>query len=177
MNRKYIADTNRLLLRELEPADAEAFYKLNANPKVIKYTGDKPFASVSETRSFIENYKHYKLNGYGRWAVIEKTSQKFIGFCGLKKNEEGLVDLGFRLLEETWGKGYATEAAYAAIDIGFNKFDIPAIIGRADRENIASIKVLKKLGMQFWKQGTTIHINKAVYYKIEKSDFRKQKNK
>lgn len=173
---KKIIATERLILREFELSDAEAFYKLNENPEVLKYTGDKAFKTINEARYFLKNYNEYNQTGFGRWAVIEKTSNTFIGFCGLKLNEEALVDLGFRFLEKTWGKGYATEAASAALDIGFHQFNLETIVGRADTANIASLKVLEKIGMSFWKYGATDHIGTAAYYKISQIDYLKAKN-
>lgn len=166
-----VAETDRLILREFDVKDAEAFYNLNNNPEVLKFTGDDPFASISEAEQFIKNYDQYQLNGYGRWAVIEKVSGKFIGFSGLKLNEQGDVDLGFRFFQEQWGKGYATESAIACMKIGFEQYKVDAIIGRADQNNIASVKVLEKLGMSFWKYDACEHLNDAVYYRIKKSEY------
>lgn len=102
---KPILETNRLLLRELHPNDAEDFYQLNLNPNVIRYTGNSAFKDVDEARYFLENYRDYKLNGFGRWAVINKDSHRFIGWCGLKFDKiENETDIGFRFFEEEWGK-------------------------------------------------------------------------
>ncbi len=176
MNSKIITETDRLILRELQISDAKDCFYLNANPEVVKYTGDVAFESIAEAAIFLKNYDAYKKTGYGRWAVIEKDSKKFIGFCGLKYNEDEMVDIGFRFTEETWGKGYATESAIAAMKFGFENFDMHEIIGRADTENIASIKVLEKLGMHFWKYGETDHLGTTVYYKISKKGFQEKFN-
>lgn len=63
---KEILKTERLLLRELNPDDAENFYKLNLNPNVIKYTGNSAFKDIDEAREFLANYQDYKINGFGR---------------------------------------------------------------------------------------------------------------
>ena len=76
---KPITETERLLLRELAPDDAKDFYNLNLNPSVIKYTGDKAFQNIDEAKEFLENYQDYRLNGYGRWAVISKDNNEFWG--------------------------------------------------------------------------------------------------
>lgn len=65
-----ILETGRLILRELNTADAENLYRLNQNPEVIKYTGNAAFHSINEAKSFLENYSDYQKHGYGRWAVI-----------------------------------------------------------------------------------------------------------
>lgn len=165
---KQILETNRLLLRELNPNDAENFYRLNLNPNVIKYTGNSSFKNTQEARDFLENYQDYKLNGYGRWAVINKETNQFIGWCGLKFEEmENETDIGFRFLEEEWNKGYATESAIACLNYGFEKLNLKRIIGRAMKENIASIKVLEKIGLEYEKD-IDFDGKEAVIYKIEK---------
>ncbi len=163
-----ILETDRLRLREFELNDAEDMWKLNEDEEVIRYTGDPPFESVDSAREFLENYPDYRHNGYGRWAVLKKGSGEFIGWCGLKLNEEGYIDIGFRFFKKEWGKGYATEAAQACLDYGFNKLGMKEIIGRAARKNIASLKVLEKLGMEFWKEDGCKGIEDSLYYKVRR---------
>lgn len=114
-----ILHTKRLLLREFQLSDAEQLFALNADNEVMRYTGDAPFASLAETRSFIEKYDAYQKTGMGRWAVVLISSEQFIGWCGLKQHKE-FVDIGFRFFKKDWGKGYATEAANACLNFGFN---------------------------------------------------------
>lgn len=166
---KRILETNRLLLRELNTDDAASFYQLNSNPEVIKYTGDKAFSSIEEASLFLENYSDYKTNGYGRWAVIEKETGNFLGWCGLKYNkEENFTDLGFRFFQEHWNKGYATESAQACINFGFENLCLSEIRGRAMKANVASIKVLEKVGMTFHSI-SKLSGEEAVIYLIKKS--------
>jgi len=164
-----ILETQRLILRELNPNDAENFYKLNLNPNVIKYTGNSAFKDIDEAKKFLENYQDYKLNGFGRWAVVEKSTKEFLGWCGLKYDENlDETDIGFRFFEEHWNKGFATESAKACIDYGFENLNLKTIVGRAMSENIASIKVLVKIGLKFERAFDFDQINKGVIYKIEK---------
>ncbi|MEL7065484.1 MAG: GNAT family N-acetyltransferase, partial [Bacteroidota bacterium] len=94
MKEEIITETSRLWFRKFVPEDATAFFQLNLDPEVIRHTGDPPFESVESARTFIEQYKAYEKWGFGRWAIIEKDTDAFIGFCGLSKNEQGDVDLG-----------------------------------------------------------------------------------
>ncbi|WP_333853087.1 GNAT family N-acetyltransferase [Epilithonimonas sp.] len=166
---KEILKTERLLLRELNPDDAENFYKLNLNPNVIKYTGNSAFKDIDEAKEFLENYQDYKINGFGRWAVIEKSNNEFLGWCGLKYDKIlDETDIGFRFFEEHWNKGFATESAKACIDFGFENLNLKSIVGRAMKENIASIKVLEKIGLKFEREFDFDKNNKGVIYKIEK---------
>ena len=170
---KKIIESNRLLLRELDISDSEDFYNLNSDPEVLQYTGDNSFSLISDAESFLKNYNDYKINGFGRWAVISKESNDFLGWCGLKLNEEKIIDLGFRFFKIHWGKGYATESAKASLDYGFNNLKIDEIIGRASIENKASVRVLEKLKMNFWKNDSCKGIENSVYYKINKTQYNK----
>lgn len=79
-----------------------------------------------------------------------KTTNEFIGWCGLKYRVEiDKVDVGYRLHQKFWGKGFATEAAKRSIDYGFNDLHLNQIFAAAHAENLASIKVLEKIGMHF----------------------------
>lgn len=91
-----IIETNRLLLREFDPVDASSFYELNKDKLVMLYTGDLPFKSIEESRLLIKNYDAYNVSGYGRWTVIIKETGECLGWCGLKKYPDGMVDLGYR---------------------------------------------------------------------------------
>jgi RimJ/RimL family protein N-acetyltransferase len=142
--------TERLLLREFIASDAVPLYALNSDPKVLRYTGDQPFPNVRAAADFIAGYDHYRQHGFGRWAVIARDHDAFMGFCGLRHNPtDGTVDLGFRLFPRYWAQGIATEAARAALGAGFGRFGLEEITGRAMRENLPSITVLQKLGMRF----------------------------
>lgn len=159
--------TRRLLLRPFTLTDAEDFYALNADPAVLRYTGDEPFASVAAARAFLESYDAYARHGYGRLAVIEQATGHFLGWCGLKYHSEtGETDLGFRFHRRYWGRGYATEAGRACVRYGFEVLGLPAIVGRVEQANPASIRVLQKCGMQYWKS-FSFNGRPGAYYRIE----------
>jgi len=161
-------ETERLYLREFILDDAERMFALNAVKEQIKYTGDSAFASVEAARQFLLAYSDYKNNGIGRWVCITKEKQEWIGWCGLKKQQDDVVDIGFRFFKEYWGQGYATESARACIQFGFDVLGLNEIIGRSAKENIASIRVLQNLGMEFWKEEDVDHIDNAQIYRIQK---------
>lgn len=147
---EFLIETKRLRLQELTPDDAQHFYDLNADPEVVKYTGDPPFESVESARSFLENYDQYQKYGYGRWAVLLKETGEFLGWCGLKYlPESNETDLGYRFFQKHWGKGYATEAALACVEYGFKNLGLTRIVGRVMKANSASVKVLEKTGLRF----------------------------
>lgn len=171
---KIILETARLLLRELNIGDTQHMFDLNADLEVLKYTGDVPFNSLEEAKSFLMNYSDYQKNGFGRWAVVLKKDQKFIGWCGLKLNEENLIDIGFRFLKQEWNKGYATESANGVLNYGYKKLNLPSIIARVSNENLSSIKVLEKLQMNFWKNDYCEGLGETKYYILTKDEFLKQ---
>lgn len=149
-------ETERLLLRELLPTDAEAMFEMDSNPEVHKYLGNNPVTDIEQVRGYIESIREqYSNNGIGRWAVVEKESGKVIGWAGLKfitEIENGhthFYDVGYRLNQQYWGKGYATESANAAIKYGFEELGLTEIIGSANVENIKSRKALEKCGLTF----------------------------
>ena len=166
-----ILETERLILREFEVTDAQKMWELNADLEVIKYTGDASFESIQQAKIFLESYPDYKTNGYGRWAVVLKENREFIGWCGLKLNEENITDIGFRFLRKEWNNGYATESSNAVLTYGFSQLGLDEIIGRSAIENKASIKILEKLNMKYWKNDTCDGIENAVYYRINKKQF------
>lgn len=147
---KKIIETERLYLRELNVNDAKSFYQLNLDEEVMKYTGEGAFENIEESRKFLENYDQYKKYGIGRWAVINKKNEEFLGWCGLKFTEKlNEYDIGYRFFRKHWNKGYATESAKACLDFGLNEFKMTEIIGRAMKDNLASIRVLEKIGLVY----------------------------
>ena len=162
---KKIVETKRLYLRELNVNDADSFYRLNLDKEVMKYTGDKPFVNIEKSKEFLENYDHYKKYGFGRWAVINKENDEFLGWCGLKFTENlNEYDIGFRFFKKYWNKGYATESARICVNYGINNLKISEIIGRAMLENKASIRVLEKIGLKYERE-FNFEGHKGVIYK------------
>lgn len=151
MTMNVILETERLLLRTFTTEDARLIYELNNDPDVTRFTGD-PITDIAHAQQVLEQVilPQYVLYNHGRWAVHTKPDLEFIGWCGLKKRpERNEIDLGYRFLKSTWGKGYATEAAFACIKYGFEKLGLKRIVSRAMPGNIASLKVLEKCGMTY----------------------------
>jgi len=161
-------ETERTIMRKLTKEDAKDFYTLNLDKDVLKYTGDKPFETIQASIDFLTNYDQYDKYGVGRLAVIDKATSKFIGWCGLKYSQDkNEYDIGFRFYKGYWNKGYATETSKKWLDFGFNELGIEKIVGRAMKENIGSIKVLKKIGMTF-KDNFDFEGREGVIYELTK---------
>ncbi len=167
-----ILETERLILRETVVEDAPDLYEMDADLEVQKYTGDVLPTSVEDIFERISNYVDYKKYGYGRWTTVLKNTNEIIGWCGLKYMDDiNEVDLGYRWKPKHWGKGYATEASLACLEYGFNELKLDQIVAQAMEENIASIRVMEKIGMTYWKQLQTEE-NPGLFYRIVKEDFR-----
>lgn len=145
-----VIETERLLLRTFTENDAQLIYELNLDPDVTRFTGD-PVRDIGHASEVLTKVilPQYALYNHGRWAVHVKPGLEFIGWCGLKCRPErdNEIDLGYRFMKSAWGKGYATEAAFASLRYGFEKLGLPRIVGRAMPRNLASLKVLEKIGM------------------------------
>lgn len=143
-------ETERTLMRKLTADDAENFYALNLDPEVLQYTGDKAFEHVASAREFLMRYDQYQKYGVGRLAVINKSTSRFMGWCGLKYSEEKKeYDIGFRFLKHHWNQGYASETAKKCLSFAFEELLLNKIVGRAMKANKSSIRVLEKIGMHY----------------------------
>jgi RimJ/RimL family protein N-acetyltransferase len=143
--------TARLVLREFTLDDVQAFYVLNSDPEVLRYTGDGGVRDLAEARKVLleRPIADYRKHGYGRWACVEQATGELIGFAGLKFLDELQdVDLGYRFRPAWWGRGLATEASRAVIEYGFRTLALPHILGLVKPEHTRSVRVLTKLGFR-----------------------------
>lgn len=177
-----IIETPRLILRELRGSDDIAMFELDSNPEVHKYLGNQPYTSIEQSRENITSVcRQYAEHGIGRWAVIEKSTNTFIGWSGLKyltepvNNHSNIYNVGYRLLEKYWGKGYATESALAAIDYGFTILKAKEIFAAANVENVTSIKALQKCGLKFIEHFDYKGIS-CKWFKITKDEWENKKS-
>ncbi len=145
-----VAETERLVLRKFDEGDAAAYYALGSDPAVTRYTGTGRLTSLEHALQVLRAnpLADYQRHGFGRWACVLKASGEVIGFAGLKRLDDlGEVDIGFWLMPAYWGIGLGTEAGRAVLTYGFEHLRIVRIIGLVDPANVASIRVLEKLGM------------------------------
>lgn len=166
-----ILETDRLWLREFVPEDAQAFFELNSDPEVMRYTGNTCTKSVEEARQGLceRPIQEYRTRGFGRRAVVLKSNHKLIGLAGLKYLDDlGEVDLGYRLLQEYWGQGLATEASLACVQYGFQTLRLPRILGLVETANVRSVRVLEKTGFVFEKM-IDYRLQQVAQYVIEPS--------
>ncbi len=153
--------TERLILRDIEQEDVEGMFRLDSDPEVHSYLGNQPISTREEAAEVIRYIRsQYDEFGIGRWAVQSRDSGEFLGWAGFKWITEdwggytNFHDIGYRLRKEHWGKGYASEAAFALIKFGFDKLRFEEIMAGADIENKASNRILQKIGMDLIDQFT-----------------------
>jgi RimJ/RimL family protein N-acetyltransferase len=143
--------TQRLVLRLWVPEDLEPFAAFGADPETMRYfpsthTRDR---SDAVARHFADALDE---RGWGFWAVEVLGGAPFIGFVGLGEPEfeahfTPAVEVGWRLGRQHWGKGYATEAAQAAVEFGFRELELDEIVAMTVPANTRSRRVMEKLGM------------------------------
>ncbi|MEL6805649.1 MAG: GNAT family N-acetyltransferase [Bacteroidota bacterium] len=148
-------ETDRLILRDIEEKDIKGIFELDSDPEVHRYLGNKPIKTWSEAESIVNYIRdQYETDGIGRWAVIDKASQEFVGWAGLKyeravRTDMDYYDLGYRLKRKFWGRGIATEASLASLEYGFEVLNLQEIYAGAHIKNTGSNKVLRKVGLRF----------------------------
>jgi RimJ/RimL family protein N-acetyltransferase len=143
-------ETNRLILRPFEPSDAEAAFGWFGDPVVMRFTPTGPDKSTDETKTRLGSYaKHQLVHGFSKWLISDRDSGVPIGDSGLLVLQGyGWIDLGFRFAQRYWGRGFATEAASAWVGAAFDEFRIGQLGAFVNPQNVASIRVLEKVGFR-----------------------------
>jgi RimJ/RimL family protein N-acetyltransferase len=150
-------ETERLVLRDWRDEDWPAFFAHTNTPNVMRWLGGVIDADAQDTmRARLASYK--EQHGHTLWLLERKhdsgeLSGEVLGFCGLKRSNQkggpqGDFEIGWRLREDAWGKGYAREAAEASLRAGFEQFGAPHILALTVQSNTASWGLMKRLGMQ-----------------------------
>src|SRR5215510_817891 len=142
-----ILTTKRLLLRELAVDDDEFILRLLNEPSFLHFIGDKGVRDLEGARQYILTgpVASYERNGFGLYLVALRETKLPIGICGLIKREElDDVDIGFAFLPEFWNKGFAFEAAAAALAHGREALKLDRVVAITNVDNHASARVLAK---------------------------------
>jgi [ribosomal protein S5]-alanine N-acetyltransferase len=151
-----ITETERLIIRKILPTDVDEMFELHSDPEVHRFLGNKTVTNKEQIVDMINFVRQQYIDfGVGRWAIIDKKTNEFIGWTGLEwvtketNNHKNYYDLGYRLIKRFWGQGIATESAFASLDYAFNKLNAKEVYAIADCENQGSNKILKKVGLKF----------------------------
>jgi RimJ/RimL family protein N-acetyltransferase len=165
-------ETERLILRKFEESDIDAIFEMRSDAEVMRFIREPQ--NRDETINWLKLVSsHWQDEKIGFCAVIEKSSGKVIGWCGLwRLKETGETEVGYAIDKEYWGKGLAVEAARAFLEYGFTKLNLEKIVAVARPENKASRRVMEKLGMHYDYAGE-FYGRQLVHYSIAKEEFMK----
>jgi RimJ/RimL family protein N-acetyltransferase len=161
--------TPRLRLRPFELEDLEGLAALDSDPEVMRYIGKGQVRSRQDTEMGLQRLmQHQAQHGFGLWAVVRQSDQAFLGWCGLKYlDSTPEIEVGYRLAQNAWGQGFATEAAIASVNYGFAVLELDRIVAIAQPANRASRRVIEKLGMQYEK-AARFYETDCVYYAVNR---------
>jgi RimJ/RimL family protein N-acetyltransferase len=161
--------TERLILRPLAMSDAEALLQLHQDAGMMRYFDDGHPYSREESRTWLEwHVGMWDLEGFSFFAALLRASGSLIGWIGLNKvlddpALDGCTEVGWFIERRHWGEGLATEGARAALAFGFGTLGLDRILARYRTDNVASGRVMEKIGMRRWKEipnpevaGTTV---------------------
>jgi ribosomal-protein-alanine N-acetyltransferase len=144
-----VIKTNRLSLRPFEMSDVNTLHRILSDGDILQYFPDPKAPSKTRVKSIIEKQlDHWGVHGFGWWAVEPLNWHEMIGWCGLRYlDETDEVEVAYLLGRNYWRQGLATEAARASLNFGFDELKLEKIIAIVHPENLASRRVLEKLGM------------------------------
>jgi RimJ/RimL family protein N-acetyltransferase len=148
-------ETPRLLLRPPIASDLDVFIQIHEDPDVMRYMNVTGTARsrTAGWRTLALIIGHWHLRGYGQWAVIEKSTGRLIGRAGLWNPEGGFgLEVGWVIAQASWGRGFATEAARASVQYGFDIVGADRLISLIHPDNTRSIRVAEKIGMTFERE-------------------------
>lgn len=165
--------TLRFELREFQEGDVGKLHAILQNAEVLRYFPSSNPPTLQQVQKLVGTQQtHWDEHGFGWWALADANSDELIGWCGLNfLPETDEVELKYLLAEDYWGRGIATEASLLSLKNGLAETEIEEIVGIVHPENIASQRVLEKVGMSF--------VNKARYfgmdclrYTLKREDFK-----
>lgn len=160
-------ETERLFVRQYTINDVDALFRIMSDPEIHAYTKDKNHPwdqrKTEEYIQFMLN-KDFKTLDCFHGAVIEKETNRLIGLCGLNPYQSDEPEIEFKLGVPYWGKGYATELGKQIVESAFDTTAIKGIYGMAHPENIASRKVLERIGMKYLGNRIFRNQEDAFYY-------------
>ncbi len=148
-----IFKTTRLFVQPLCTDDFPALFEMQGNPNVMRYAGAAQDEATCkrELEKVIEFYSQ-PGNTFWVWAVLEKATEQFVGTCAIINNEDEDNEIGYRLLERQWGKGYGKEIANGLIDYCLEVLNMESLVAYVSKENIGSVRILNQSKLPFRKE-------------------------
>jgi len=147
-------ETTRLLFRSHQAQDKEEFIQMHTDPEVRRYVGGQAWSLEKARHRFRSQYLGKPSRTYGLWATVLKEEQKYIGCCGLRAaQKEKAAHLAYYLARPYWGKGIASEACTAFIDLAFTRLRLSRLLADVDEGNAVSRHILEKFGFNVVGRG------------------------
>jgi ribosomal-protein-alanine N-acetyltransferase len=163
--------TARLVLRPCREADLELLHHHWTEPDVRRYLWDGRIVDRDTIQEFIaSSLRSSAAHRYGLWLLLSQPQSAFCGVCGLRDGDMEWPDLLYSLSPPYWRTGLATESAYAVLQHAFAVLKLPGVVATVDKPNIASVRVLEKLGMSLTDE-KLIQGNPILYYALSRTNF------
>ncbi|HMO81079.1 MAG TPA: GNAT family N-acetyltransferase [Pyrinomonadaceae bacterium] len=165
-------ETDRLRFRPFALEDLPLLIEQRSDPDMYRYLGGTRRQNPEELAKRIQFYiSCFETHGFAMCPMILKETGEIIGGAGLQPLEEsGEVEVGYNLIKEYWGRGIGTEAARAWLDHGFRDLGLDRIVAVAHPDNIASRRIMEKLGLRYEK--TQEHYGEmCVFYAISADEY------
>ena len=167
-NRSLPPDTDRLAFRTWNDDDSVQFHAICSDPQVMQHVGDGRVWLRERTGQFIQAaLETSRSHGYCQWPLINKADGTLIGYCGFV-NTGDLPEIGWRLTPGYWGQGLATEAAHAVVKHGTETMGFQRVIASVQSANVASVRVIEKLGMTLVKRSRR-HGREILLYMLDRT--------
>ena len=145
-------ETSRLLFRSHKPQDREDFIRMHTDPEVRRYVGGQAWSLEKARTRFRTQYLGKPSRVYGLWAAVLKEEQRYIGCCGLRADhKEKAAHLAYYLARPYWGRGFASEASRAFINVAFARLRVQRLLADVDEGNVVSRHILEKFGFKVGK--------------------------
>ncbi len=147
-------NTKRLLVRKLNIGDARPFHEMESNPNVKLYTGGETRNYEGDLEMLEDLIQKYTLkdNGFWIWAVEDLALNEFVGTVAIIVDDKNEAEIGYRFLEQYWGRGYGKEICPALINHGIKSMGLNAMYAYVDKRNTASVKILEESNLEFIKE-------------------------
>lgn len=138
-------ETERLLIRTLKKDDSDDYFDMMGNPNVMNPI-PRDVMTREESNDHLENFLNteHSMSDKKVWAIELKSGNTFIGLCAFLKNDENEDEIGYRLREKYWRRGYGTEVTFGLLSYGFNQMKMDKITADVDTRNLNSVKILEK---------------------------------
>lgn len=168
-------ETERLLFRSHEPSDEADFVSMHTDTEVRRYVGGQAWPVEKARSRFREQYLGRPAEIYGLWATVFKAEGKYIGCCGLRAPGNGMgASLGYYLARPYWGRGLASEASRAFIDVAFTRLGLEWVETDVEEGNAASEHILHKCGFKYVRREVIPGRGRIInFYKLDKGEWQR----